>query len=106
MSVPQILSIISFAIGIAGFAGGVLGYFGKGRGDAIIAYQSNEIQLRDGTIARLKEELAAVTAERDALKVQKTELIELGQGSPQLAKVASEVKKLREELSKLGKRGS
>ena len=105
MDVTQLLAIAGYAVGFIGFAGGAVGYFAKGRGDSIISYQSNEIQLRDGTIARLEKEKAALTAERDALKTQKTELINLAQGSPQLVKVAKEIKSLTDQVAKLVKEG-
>ncbi len=90
------LSILATAIGIIGLAGGAVGYFAKSRGDSIIKYQADEIELRDGTIARLKEELAATQRERDTLKEQNTTLAGLAQGSPQLTELAKQIKRLVE----------
>lgn len=94
----NVLYLFSIAVGVVGGLGGVVGYFAKGRGDSIIAYQSNELSLRDGTIARQKEELAAVTAERDTLKRQNTDLIGLVQGSPELVKLTEQIKVLAQKI--------
>lgn len=80
----NVITLFTTVLGIIGLAGGAVGYFGKSRGDSIIQYQANEIALRDGTIARLKEDLAAVTSENKVLNDQNKKLSDLAQGNPQL----------------------
>lgn len=106
MNVSQILTIISWIIGIIGLSGGAVGYFAKSRGDAIIAYQAKEIELRDGTIARLEKENAALLREKDILKEQNLKLGELAQGSPKLAEVTIQIKALAQAVAALAKKTS
>lgn len=99
------INLLPIGVAIVSALGGAVGYYGKARGDSIIKYQANEISLRDGTIARQAQELAAVTAERDALKRQNADLVGLAQGSPELSKVADQIKVLAQEVAKVAKRG-
>lgn len=99
----EILSIFAVILGIVGLAGGAAGYFGKARGDAIIKYQAEEIELRDGTIARLEKDNARTTAERDRLLQENETLRGLAQGSPKLDKLVKEVAKLKEQMKRHGK---
>lgn len=71
-------------LAIVGIAGGSAGYFKSKRGDAIIAYQAREIELRDGTIARLEKDNLALSTKVDSQTEQIATLKELAQGSPQL----------------------
>lgn len=80
----ELFALAGTILAIVGIAGGSAGYFKSKRGDAIIAYQAREIELRDGTIARLEKDNIAVSTERDSLKEQNATLKELAQGSPQL----------------------
>ena len=107
----DVLSIFATILGIVGLAGGAVGYFAKGRGDSIIAYQANEIQLRDGTIARLEKEVASYekqnAAKDETIRQQKQHidyLQKLAQGSPQLKKLTSAIeqqtKVIKEALKK------
>jgi hypothetical protein len=101
----NVLELLTIAGGAIGVAAGLVGYYGKARGDSIIKYQATELSLRDGTISRQREDLAAVTAERDALKRQNVDLVGLAQGSPELAKVAEQIKELAIQVSRVAKRG-
>lgn len=103
-------AILPITISVVALAGGAVGYYGKARGDSIIKYQANEISLRDGTIARLEKDNAAIQARSDTLggelkhfKERNQELIELAQGAPQLknltAAVEALVKTVNEKLS-------
>ena len=101
------LSVFAVILGVVGLAGGAVGYFAKGRGDSIIAYQSNEIQLRDGTIARQKEELTEIVtkcaAKDEAIKQLQEHnayLQKLAQGSPQLKKLTSAIDNQTKTIAK------
>lgn len=94
MNVLQVLSITAGAIGIIGVVGGIVGYFAKSRGDSIIEYQAREITLRDGTIARLEKDNAALTAKSNSQAEQIETLKGLAQGSPELRKVSQELARL------------
>ena len=96
----DILPIAGTVLGIVGLAAGCVGYFKKSTGDSIIAYQAREIELRDGSIARLEKSEAALTAERDRLKEENATLKELAQGSPQLVKLTNEIAALVKYLKK------
>lgn len=100
----DVINIFSIVVGVAGSIGGAVGYFAKGRGDSIIAYQAKEIELRDGTIARLEKDNAALTATNTAQKEQIEVLTGLAQGSPQLTKLTEEIKKLIVLMTKRDKR--
>jgi hypothetical protein len=75
------LQLLTILLGIAGFAGGAVGYFAKGRGDAIIAYQSKQNELLKDDVARSEKTIAAVTAERDRLLAENSTLTKLAEGS-------------------------
>lgn len=99
----DVLQIFATVIGIVGLAGGAVGYFAKGRGDSIIQYQARELQLRDETINRLEKENISLAKERDTLKEQNEKLWERAQGTPQLNKLASEIKRLVGEVAALAR---
>ena len=88
------LQIITTAFGLIGFAGGAVGYFAKGRGDSIIAYQEKQNLLLKDDIARLEKTIASATAENNLLKSQNETLTKLAQGSPQLEKLTKQIKDL------------
>lgn len=96
-------TILAAGIGIIGAVGGVTAFFGKSRGDSIIKYQTTEIQLRDGTIARLREDNAALRSENDLLKKHVDTLKGLVQGAPQLAKLTNTVDTLASAIVELRK---
>ena len=95
----DVISLFTTAIGVAGFAGGVVGYFAKSRGDSIIQYQAKELELRDESIARLEKEKTALITERDSLKAENARLVRLAQGSPKLATLIKEVRALTKLLT-------
>lgn len=99
----DVLSITTTIFGIVGFAGGAVGYFAKGRGDSIIAYQAKELEIIKNTASRLETENSALAAERDSLLEQNKTLTKLAQGSPQLKGVASQLSKLSNLIEKVVK---
>lgn len=88
------ISILATVLGIAGIAGGASGYFAKSRGETIISLQGKEIEYWKDRATQLEKDNAAITANRDALKQENQRLVRLAQGSPQLAKLAKEIKDL------------
>jgi hypothetical protein len=80
----DVLALAGGVLAIVGIAGGSAGYFKSKRGDAIIAYQAREIELRDGTITRLEKDNLALSTKCDSQTEQIATLKELAQGSPQL----------------------
>lgn len=96
----DVLTIAGSVLGFVGLAGGAVGYFAKAKGDSIIAYQAREIELRDGTIARMEKDNAALTAKCDSQAEQIQTLKGLAQGSPQLVKLTNEIKGLVQFLRK------
>lgn len=80
----DILALAGGVLAIVGIAGGSAGYFKSKRGDAIIAYQARELELRDGTITRLEKDNLALSTKCDSQTEQIATLKELAQGSPQL----------------------
>lgn len=100
MDVLQILSLISIVIGIIGLAGGAVGYFAKGRGDSIIAYQAKQLELYKDDNVRLEKALAATTAERDSFRETIKTLESLAQGSPSLEKLAKQISRVLNRLEK------
>lgn len=105
MDALQILALISGILGIVGLTGGAVGYFAKGRGDSIIAYQTKENELLKADVARLEKSLAATTAERDSLLNTNETLKGLAQGTPQLTSLTNEIRGLVKYLKKIEKRG-
>lgn len=96
----DLLAIAGSIFGVVGIAGGAVGYFAKAKGDSIIAYQAREIELRDGSIARLEKDNAALSAKCDSQAEQIETLKGLAQGSPQLVKLTNEIKGLVQFLRK------
>lgn len=92
------------AVAIIGALGGAVGYFAKNRGDQIIKYQAIEISERDKTIARLKEDNAALSKENKLLHDQNDKLWDRAQGNPQLKKLTQAVTALTSTVNEMGKR--
>ena len=97
----DVLSISATIFGFVAIAGGAAGYFKASRGDSIIKYQSTEIALRDAKVTNLEKDLAAVSQSSDAkdatiieVKKHNEYLQKLGQGSPELIKLAQVQQKL------------
>jgi uncharacterized membrane protein len=80
--------------GIAGFAGGAVGYFAKGKADAVIALSAKENTLLKDDNTRLEKALAACSAEKDQLKAENNRLWGKAQGSDQLVSLTNEIKNL------------
>ena len=104
----DVISLFTTIIGVTGLVGGAVGYFAKGRGDSIIAYQAREIELRNGTITNLEKDKTALEATnlaKDAtieeLKRNNAYLQKLGQGSPQLKKLTIAVENQTKVISQL-----
>jgi len=97
----DILALSGGILAIVGIAGGSAGYFKSKRGDAIIAYQAREIELRDGTIVRLEKDNLALSTKVDSQTEQLATLKELAQGSPQLKLLTAAQEKTNRLLSKL-----
>lgn len=90
----NVITILTTAFGIIGFIGGAVGYFAKARGDSIISYQAKEITALQSYNRTLESEKLAAETERDSLKQQNKTLTGLAQGSPQLAELTEQIKKL------------
>lgn len=99
-SVGDALGLFAVAIGLVGVAAGAVGYFAKGRGDSIIEYLTKENSVVKDANAGLEKTLAARTAERDSLQRENDTLKSLAQGSPELVKLTSEIKRLVAAVSK------
>lgn len=77
----ELLQLLTILFGIAGFAGGAVGYFAKGRADAVIALSAKEIELLRDANTRLEKENVGAITERDRLKAENATLAELAKGS-------------------------
>lgn len=95
------LALAGAILALVGIAGGSAGYFKSKRGDAIIAYQARELELRDGTIARLEKDNLALSTKCDSQTEQIATLKELAQGSPQLKLLTSAQEKTNRLLQAL-----
>lgn len=100
----QLLAVAGTVAGLVGIAGGSAGYFKSKRGDAIIAYQARELELRDGTIARLEKDNTALSAKCDSQAETIAVLKPLSQGSPQLEVLNANMEKNNALLERLLKR--
>lgn len=87
----EFLQLITILFGIAGFAGGAVGYFAKGRADAVIALSAKEIELLKDANTRLEKENVGAIAERDRYASENATLTELAKGS-QLGSVAKDMR--------------
>jgi len=103
----DVLSLSATIFGVVAIAGGAAGYFKASRGDSIIKYQATEIDLRDGKIANLEKDLAALRQSCDAkdetiskLEDHNKQLGKLVQGSPMLKKIDGKLDKLLKEKGK------
>jgi hypothetical protein len=86
---------IALAIfGVAGFAGGAVGYFAKGRADAIIALLTKENSLLKDDNTRLEKALATEVAKSTQLTVENKRVWDKAQGTEQLTLLAKEIKGL------------
>lgn len=88
------IQIFTTLLGIAGIAGGATGYFAKSRGDTIISLQAKEIEYYKNRTTQIEKDLQSLTVERDTFKQQNQTLTRLAQGSPQLKRLAKEIRDL------------
>lgn len=101
MNLYDAIGVILAIFGLAGFAGGAVGYFAKGRAEAVIALQAKENRLLKDDNTRLEKAVAALTAENGRLKVENERLWEKAQGSPELVKLTEAVKSNTEAVWRL-----
>ena len=90
----DLLDIALTIFGIAGFAGGAVGYFAKGRADAVIALSAKENALLKDDNARLEKALAGSDAKVAQLEAENKRLWDKAQGSAQLVALTKEIKTL------------
>lgn len=99
--------VLGFALtifGIAGFAGGAVGYFAKGKAEAVIELSAKENALLKDDVTRLEKALAETTAKCDAVSAENERLWDKAQGSAQLTKLTTEIKALVAYIKKNGNR--
>jgi hypothetical protein len=94
------LGIVLSTFGLIGFAGGAVGYFAKGRAEAVIALSAKENALLKDDVARLEKTNAALTAENARLVVENTQLWNKAQGSDKLVELAGDIKGLVDYVKK------
>lgn len=94
---------IAYGLALVGFVAGLIGYFGKARGDSIIDYQAKDITALKSFNETLEKELAAVKAERDSLSQTNKTLSRMATGSPELIKLTEAVTNQTAEMRKLTK---
>lgn len=88
------LHIFETAFGVIGIAGYAVGYFGKGRAEAISKAKDELLAVQDREIANYKSELESVKRENGNLKAQNSGLLHAAQGAPQLVKLTEEIRRL------------
>lgn len=98
-SIATSVSLLAGAFGLIGIVGGLVGFFAKGRSDAIIKAQAELIDVRDKQISDLKQSNAALASESKILAQQNETLTGLAQGSPQLVALTREIKNLPQSLT-------
>lgn len=90
----NVLNVALTIFGIAGFAGGAVGYFAKGRAEAVITLSSKENALLKDDNTRLEKALAAATSRNEQLTSENQRLWDKAQGSDRLAELTTEIKEL------------
>lgn len=96
----EILQLFTILFGIAGFAGGAVGYFAKGRADAVIALSAKEIELLTNANTRLEKSNVALTTERDRYAAENVTLTKLAEGS-QLSTIAEDMRNFTKVVGEL-----
>jgi uncharacterized membrane protein len=94
----NVLNIALTIFGIAGFAGGAVGYFAKGRAEAVIELSAKENALLKDDNTRLEKALAETVAKCEAVTAENKRLWSKAQGSAQLAALTGEIKSLVEYI--------
>ena len=87
----EVLQLLTILFGIAGFAGGAVGYFAKGRADAVIALSAKEIELLTNANTRLEKTASSLTVERDRYAAENATLTKLAEGG-ELAAAAKDMR--------------
>lgn len=90
----NVLNIALTIFGIAGFAGGAVGYFAKGRAEAVIELSAQENALLKDANTRLEKEVAATAARNEQLEAENKRLWDKAQGSQQLTALTTEIRNL------------
>lgn len=98
----NVLNVALTIFGIAGFAGGAVGYFAKGRADAVIALSAKENSLLKDDNTRLEKALAEATARCEAVNAENKRLWDKAQGSAQLTALTTEIRNLVKYIKKNG----
>ena len=98
----DILSIALSIFGIAGFAGGAVGYFAKGKAEAVIALSAKENALLKDDVTRLEKALASESAKNQQLETENQRLWDKAQGNAQLVALTTEIKSLVSYIKKNG----
>ena len=92
------IDLVAYALGIVGIVGGAVGYFAKGRSEAVITLQSKENSLLKDDNARLEKALSERDARITQLEAENKRVWDKAQGSAQLVALAGEIKSLVEYL--------
>jgi len=100
-TLSESFGLLAGAIGLIGIVGGLVGFFAKGRSDAIIKAQAELIDVRDKQISDLRESTAALTSKVEVLTQQSATLTSLAQGSPQLVTLTKEIKNLPSSITRI-----
>lgn len=98
----NVLNIALTVFGIAGFAGGAVGYFAKGRAEAVITLSSKENHLLKDDNARLEKALAATNAKNLQLEAENKRVWDKAQGSAELVTLTGAVKDILEYIKDSG----
>ncbi len=86
----DVLQIIAYITGVAGFVAGLLGYYGKARGDSIIEYQSKTIASQKDYISTLESDKRVLEVDRDRWKLRAEEVSNIPAKVVELVKIALE----------------
>lgn len=96
----NVLSLALSIFGVAGFAGGAVGYFAKGKSEAVIALSAKENRLLKDDNTRLEKALAQSIAKNTQLEAENKRVWDKAQGSAQLVSLTSAVKDLVEYIKR------
>lgn len=101
----DVITVLASVFGFIALAGGAAGYFKASRGDSIIKYQTTELELRNEKIAGYEKDFAALKSTCDTkdgtiaeLQKHNEYLQKLGQGSPELKRLADTQERLTKAI--------
>lgn len=94
------IDLIAYALGVIGIVGGAVGYFAKGRSEAVIALQSKENSLLKDDNARLEKAVAERDARIAQLETENKRVWDKAQGSDQLVALTTEIRNIADYLKK------